>query len=61
MNQDQLVSTLTVANIVELSSRVLSGIVGNDLSSKVDDLDVYEESEALVEAKLRQRLIAKVN
>ena len=58
---DEVQSILVIANIVELSKRVLSGVVGNDMSSVVDGLDVYDDAETLVIEKLRQRLIAKVN
>ena len=58
---DEVQSILVIANIVELSKRVLSGVVGNDMSSIVGGLDVYDDAETLVIEKLRQRLIAKVN
>lgn len=59
MNEQERISLVVTLSIVELSSRVLSGIVGNDLSSKVDETDVFDDAEALITNKLRQRLITK--
>ena len=60
MNSETAMSVLVVANILELSSRVLTKSVGNDLSSQVDNTNVYDDAEVLIATKLRQRLIAKV-
>lgn len=59
MNQKQLLAQLVLANIVEINKRVLCGLVGNDLSTKVDGSDVMENSEALIVSKLRQALVTK--
>lgn len=50
---------LMLANSLELSKRVLSNIVGNDLSTRVDGQDVAENSEVLIATKLREKLALK--
>lgn len=51
---------LAIANLIELGTRVLKGVVGDDLSTKIDGDDVEENAEMLISTKLSERLITKV-
>lgn len=50
---------IALANLVELGKRVLTNVVGDDLSTSVDGQSVADNAEVLITTKLREKVILK--
>lgn len=60
MDMNQRQTALALANVVELSKRILVRVIGNDLSTKVDGEDVAENAEVLLTSRMNERLTTKI-
>ena len=47
---------LISANLIELGSKIITNIAGNDISTKVDNQDIKKALKSLFAAKINQRL-----
>ncbi|AFI55360.1 hypothetical protein TSMG0077 [Halocynthia phage JM-2012] len=50
---------IALANLVELGKRVLTNVVGDDLSTSIDGQSVEDNAEVLITTKLREKVILK--
>ena len=46
---------IVTANIIELGSKIITNIAGNDISTRVDNQDIGKALKSLIAAKLNQR------
>lgn len=46
---------IVTANIIELGSKIITNIAGNDISTRVDNQDISVALKSLIAAKLNQR------
>ena len=59
MKLEEQAAALAVANVIELTSRVLKNLVGEELSARIDDQEVSANSEAMLASSIRAKLEAR--
>lgn len=62
MSQENMISNvyfsnfIVSANLIELGSKIITNIAGNDISTRVDNQDIKHALKSLFAAKINQRL-----